>query len=375
MKRLDLYLLKESLPAFLFGLLLYSSLAIMSVTLPRVQWIVGVPLTQLSGWLLLQFPAAFVQTLPIALLLAVLLAFGRLAASNELLAVQAGGVALRRMTTVFMLMGLFSAGFSLYLNEWVLPGTNARVGSLWWQLSSGGSGLFRLAQKNLPIGDYNLYFSRTDRKTDEMFDVRLEAWQDQTLTVMFAERAQFSGNSLKLFDFQLNVLDLAAIDMFSDDPGEALRALLRADNRASQPEQSLTVTTSESFEEVITRFSGGGFEDTRSIREAYQDANNLSTSLGERRQAAVLFNRKLAEPFANFTLLLVALPLAVLYARSRSVAFGLSLAVTLAWYLLLTLGQLLAQNGVVPVWFGLWAGNIILAALGAYLLLTRTNLR
>lgn len=89
----------------------------------------------------------------------------------------------------------------------------------------------------------------------------------------------------------------------------------------------------------------------------------------------MLFHRKLAEPFANLTLLAVALPLAVLHARSRSVAFGLSLAVTLAWYLLLTLGQLLAQAGVLPVWLGLWFGNALLLLLGLYLLYARTNLR
>ncbi len=65
--------------------------------------------------------------------------------------------------------------------------------------------------------------------------------------------------------------------------------------------------------------------------------------LREQRNAAVLFHRMLAEPFASLVLLLVALPLSLSYARSRSVAFGLSLVVTLAWYLLLTLGQLLAQ--------------------------------
>ena len=42
---------------------------------------------------------------------------------------------------------------------------------------------------------------------------------------------------------------------------------------------------------------------------------------------------------ANLSLLLVAIPLSLLYAASRSVAFGLSLVVTLLWYLMLTFGQ------------------------------------
>jgi lipopolysaccharide export system permease protein len=56
----------------------------------------------------------------------------------------------------------------------------------------------------------------------------------------------------------------------------------------------------------------------------------------------------------------------VRYARSRSIAFGLSLVVTLAWYLLLTFGQLLAQTGALPVWLGMWLANLTLAGVGLF---------
>ena len=375
MKRLDRYLLGESLPPFVFGLLLYSTLAVVSVNLPRLQWIVGAPLGPLLGWLALQVPAAAVQTLPIALLLAVLLTFGRLAADSELLAAQAGGVALGRLARVFILLGLLAAAGALFLNERVLPATNAQVGARYWELTSGGSGLYRLAEQNLPLGDMSLRFSTTDRATDEMFEVRLESWQDRTLTVVFADRARFVEGGLELYDYHTTVLDLAALSRPEEDAEAFLRALLRADSRAPNPDSSLRVTLPVSYDDLVTRFSGGGFEDSRSVRGAYKDARDRALPPGERRTAATLFHRKLAEPFANLTLLLVAVPLALLYARSRAVAFGLSLVVTLAWYLLLTVGQLLAQAGAVPVWLGVWAGNGLLAGLGVYLLGARVNLK
>lgn len=378
MKRLDRYLFREGFPPLLFGLVLYSTLAVVSAMLPRMQWVVGVPLFELAWLLLLQFPAAIVQTLPIALLLAVLLAFGRLAASNELLAIQAGGVALRRLTATFLALGLLSAGFALFLNERVLPQANARVGSLWWELTTGSSGLFRLARQNIPLGDYTLYFASTDRATDELHGVRLEAWQGERLVLLRAERARFVDNGLELFGYRHQVFDLSALDSATRDDEAAevlLRRLVRVDNRAAEPEQSLTITTSESHEELVTRHSQGGFEDTRSSRQAYEDARNVNLPAADRLRALVLFHRKLAEPFANLTLLLIAVPLAVLYARSRSVAFGLSLVVTLAWYLFLTIGQLMAQAGTVPVWLGVWSGNLVLAFIGLYLLYFKTNLR
>src|SRR5690606_5480214 len=80
----------------------------------------------------------------------------------------------------------------------------------------------------------------------------------------------------------------------------------------------------------------GGFEDSRSLTDLRRDANNELVSVDERRRAQVLLQRKLAEPFTNLALLLVAVPLALSYSRSRGVAFGVSLVVTLVWYLFYT---------------------------------------
>lgn len=368
MRRIDRYLIAESLPPLLFGVLLYSTLAVVSVTLPRLQWVVGTPVRELAGWLLLQLPTALVQTLPIALVLAVLLTYGRLAADNELLAFRAGGVGGRRATRAFVALGLTLAVAALALNQWVLPATNARVGSLWWELTSGGSGLFRLARQTLSVDDFTLYFRSTDRRSDDIYGVRIERWDGDRLMVLFAERGSFEDGGLRLTGYRGHTLDLAALEAAERPPEERLRRLVVADVRPRDPTGSLLLTTSESVDEIITRFSGGGFEDTRSIRDALADARDPSLPPVERRRAQVLTHRKLAEPFANLTLLLVALPLSVLYARSRSIAFGLSLVVTLAWYLLLTAGQLFAQTGVLPPWLGVWGANLILAGAGASLL-------
>lgn len=376
MKQLDRYLLRESVTPLVFGLMLYSLLAVLSGVLPRLQWIIGKPLDDFFLWLIMLMPQAIVQTLPIALLLAVLLVFGRLAANSELLAVQAGGIKLRRMTMLFIVMGFIAALASGLINEYVIPHSNAKVGSLYWQMtSSGGSGIRRLVNQNIPLDNYSLYFSRVNREKNLLADVRLESWEADELVVIFANRAEFVGNTLKLFNYRHYCLDLASLSQPDVDHDIMLRSLVRCKNQASRANQSLSIVTSDSYDDIITRFSQGGFEDTRSIREALADSNNESLTASERRKAAVLFHRKLAEPAANLVLLLVAVPVAVLYARSRSIAFGLSLVVTLVWYIFLALGQLFAQTEVVPIWLGLWSGNILLAIFGMYLLLARTNLR
>ncbi|HKI56430.1 MAG TPA: LptF/LptG family permease [Trueperaceae bacterium] len=373
--RIDRYLLRESLPPLLFGLLLYSCLAVVSTTLPRLQWIVGTPILRLGGWLALQLPTALEQTLPIALVLAVLLAFGRLGTDNELLAMQAGTVPLLRASAVFIAAGALAAFAALALNQWVLPQTNGMVAQQYWQLTAGSSGLFRLADQNVPVGDFTLRFQSAG-PDDTMRGVRVEKWDGSKLTLLRARSARFQGTDLILAGYDVTVLDFSALDgARQGDPRQALSKLVRLINRPADPNATLTLTTSLTEKDLISRFSGGGFGDTRSIAGAWHDAHDQQLAYRDRRQAAVLFQRMLSEPFANVTLLLVAIPLALLYAGSRGIAFGLSLVVTLVWYVALTMGQLFSQTGALPVWLGPWLGNIVLGAIGIYLLARRVRLR
>lgn len=371
--RIDRYLLRESIPPFAFGLVLYASLAVVSMTLPRLQWIVGTPVLELAWWLVLQLPQAMVQTLPIALVLAVLLAFGRLASENELLAMQAGAVPLRRAAMVFVMLGAVSGLAALALNQWVLPRANAQVAEVYWKLTAGQTGLFRLAQQSLPIDDFTLHFAKAEDRGRTMAGVRIERWEGNTLTLLRADSASFEGTDLVLTGYRIDALDLAALDAPTDDPAAALGRLIRLRNVPEDAGATLTLTTSLTQDDLVARFSRGGFEDARSITELWRDAGRESASATDRRHAMVLFQRKLAEPFTNLALLLVAVPLSLSYARTRSVAFGLSLVVTLLWYLFFTFGQLFAQTGQIPVWLGVWGGNALFVAIGFALMSRRVR--
>ena len=365
--RIDRYLLREAIPPFAFGLLLYGGLAAVSGVLPRLQWIVGTPLLELAWWMLLLMPQALVMTAPIALVLAVLLSFGRLGSDMELTAMQSGTVPLRRVAMVFVLLGALATLASLAASEWLVPRANLAVVDVYWRLTADRSGLFRLVGQQLPVGELSLTYSQATRD-DTLSDVRVERWDGEVLTLIRAERGRFEGDTLVLFGHRTQRLDLRALDL-AEGPAETLRALVRLDARSADADAPLTLTLSLTQDDLVARFSGGGFEDARSLSDLRASATDPDLPFGQRRFAAVLLQRKLAEGAANLALLLVAVPLSLSYARSRGVAFGLSLVVTLAWYLLLTFGQLLAQTGVLPVWLGPWAGTLGLGLVGSVMLL------
>ena len=373
MTRIDRYLLREAWPPFLFGTILYAGLAIVSATLPRLQWIVGTPVRELALWLATLLPQAVVQTAPVALVLAVLLAFGRLTTDHELTAVRAGGISIGRVAIVFVGIGAAAAVAAMALNQWVVPPANAAAADAYWRITTGRTGLFRLAAQRIPIDGFTLRFERFG-SNGIMQDVRVERWDGDVYTLLRAGSATFDDQDLVLLDHRTVRLDLAALDREGLEPAALLRALVRLDARTDSPTAPLVLSTGVDESEIVARFSAGGFEDPRSVTRLWRDGRDAQLSAADRREATVLLHRKLAEPVSNLALLLAAVPLSIAFARSRAVAFGLALLVTLAWYLLYTFGHLLSLTGVVPMWAGPWAANLLLGGLGLALL-SRRGLR
>ncbi|MDZ7800497.1 MAG: LptF/LptG family permease [Trueperaceae bacterium] len=369
MRRLDRALLAEGIPALVFGALLYGVLAVMSATLPRLQWLVGASVPELLAWLAAQLPTALAQTMPIALVLAVLLTFGRMAGDRELLAWRAGGVSLPRIVRPMLILGAVLTLGTLAIHQWVTPRTHAWVAGEYWRMTAGGSGLFRLAGRSLPVAGFTLHFGGVDRGSGTIEDVRIEQWQGERLTLLRAEQGRFDGGDLVLTGHRTQILDLAALDGAYADAAARLRALVPLDNRARDASSPLRIELGAQADDLAARFSQGGFEDPRSLSELAQDWQREGALVTERRTAGATFMRRLAEPFANLVLLLVAVPLSLGWARGRGVAFGLSLVVTLVWYLLLTVGQFAAQAGTVPVWAGPWSANVLLGAIGVALMM------
>ena len=368
MKRVDRALLAEALPALVAGALLYAVLAVTSSTLPRLTWLVGADVFRLLAWLAAQLPTAFAQTLPIAMVLSVLLTFGRMEGDRELLALRAGGLPLGRVIAPMLLLGALATVGTLSLYQWVTPRTHAWIATEYWRMTAGGTGLFRLAGQALPVGEFTLTFERTVGAGSRIEGVRIERWEGDRLTLLRAREAQFVGTELVLRGYRTQVFDLAALDVPVESADATLQDLVRLDNRSADPDAELRVSVGVDEEELVARYSRGGFEDDRSLTELHTAWQTGNVGETERRNAGTLLMRRLAEPFANLALLLVALPLSLGWARGRGVAFGLSLVVTLAWYLLSTLGQFAAQSGSLPVTLGPWIANLTLGALGLVLL-------
>ncbi|HEX7003858.1 MAG TPA: LptF/LptG family permease [Trueperaceae bacterium] len=336
-------------------------LSLINGVLPSMKWLDDPPLLRFASWLALQLPLYIVQVLPVSVFLATLFVLGRLVSSGELRAWLAGGVSPARLAAPFVAVSAVAALIALGINQFVLPVSSPRQAALWWQMTEGNSGLWRLEGMELPVGKYRLSFSDSDTRTDLLYGVRLTSWRDGGLEVFIAERAVYEGHEMSLFQ-----VDHVSLSLESLESGEVEESSVLLDEliRVSEASDVAMVRLPRTKSQLITQYSGGSYDSGRSILRLAEYAGNPNIPLLARYEAKVLMHRKLVEVVANVALLLLALPLTMTFVSSRTVALGLALIATLAWYLLLSIGISLALSGVIPAWLGAWGGIIVVIVLG-----------
>lgn len=371
MTRLDRYILREALPVFLFGLVLYVSFGLISNILPRAQWMGTAELASILKWLALQVPYTAVQAMPIAGLLAVMLAFGRLARENELLVMQAGGISVLRVARLFLLGGLLLSGLSLALSEWVVPWANRATAVVYWnELIPERTPQFNLVGRELAVGEYVLRYEGFEPAKDEFQRVRLERWQDQTMTVILAQTARLQGQRIVLRDYRVFSLDFAQLPLpeFATLTAaqEGLQGFFKAQN-IGQPGAELTVRLSRSREELEAQYAGGGFETPVPLSEWWRKLQDPQTPPRELREAKAQWHATIALALGNLMVLLLALPVAVRRATSPGTALALALVLTIAYYVAFSTGKVLALSSPLPPELGAWGANLLGLAVGLWM--------
>ena len=128
LRLLDRYVLKELLYPFAFGVAAFSSIFIASTMLFKItQYITkyGAPLETIARLFMYNMPEIINYTFPMSMLLAALMAFGKLSGSSEITAMKAGGVSYYRIVAPVLVVGFIVSMFSLVWAEKMVPFSKA----------------------------------------------------------------------------------------------------------------------------------------------------------------------------------------------------------------------------------------------------------
>jgi lipopolysaccharide export system permease protein len=141
MRQIDRLVLKEIVGPWLFGVGLFTALLLAATYLNRIaDYVVrGVPPSTIAQLTALLLPAILVKTFGMSMLLATLLAFGRLSSDSEIVSLRAAGASIARIVFPVMGFSLFIAGVTFMFNEKVVPPAANKASEMLVDLADKGN--------------------------------------------------------------------------------------------------------------------------------------------------------------------------------------------------------------------------------------------
>ncbi len=123
---LDRYVLREVLPPLVLALLVFTFLLTIDPIMRYAEPLLarGVGVLDVGRLILTLVPQALGIALPVALLVGLLIAFGRLSGDREIVAMLAGGISLYRLLRPVLLISVVVAASTLYVMVVAIPGAN-----------------------------------------------------------------------------------------------------------------------------------------------------------------------------------------------------------------------------------------------------------
>ena len=222
------YVLKEHVGPFFFSLTALTSLMMLQYIARRFGDLVGKGL----GWriildfFVLSIPFTVAMTFPMAVLLAVLYAFSRLGAENEITALRANGVSSRSLINPVLAASVVLAIGMLWFNDQVLPKSNHRLATLTADIFKAKPTLkLREGVMNPVPGQGQLYLRATtiDAASSTMRDVAIEDLSDparRRTLIADSGRIALAPNQR---DLTLTLYHGVMISIPTNDPGQLSR--------------------------------------------------------------------------------------------------------------------------------------------------------
>ena len=233
LKLLTRYILREQIGPLIFALSSLTALLLLQQVAKQFGNLVGKGL----GWgvigefFLLSIPFIIAMTMPMGVLVAVLYAFSRLTAENEVTALRASGISVMRLVRPAIFFGATLGLLMLVFNDQVLPRSNHRLRTLQTDIARKKP-TFALREQvinEVMPGKLFLRTSRIDEATDRMREVTIYNFDDPERRKTIYSDSGVMGMTPDQKDLQMTLHDGYMQQIPRDNLGELTRLYFRTD--------------------------------------------------------------------------------------------------------------------------------------------------
>jgi lipopolysaccharide export system permease protein len=385
MRILHRYILGEMLGPFVGGVLVFTFLLLVTQLFRLADLLInrGISIELVGNTLLCLLPQILALTAPMGLLLAALLAFGRLSADREIIAIRASGISLWTLYLPAIVAGAILTGAMYPFLVNVVPNNRERLTRL------KGDMLFALTSALEPRIVYNpdtidateivhLFYQERGAQKNEMSRVQMhivtgagsqpgEGGRNEAIILAREGRLtaypQAAMIELKLRDGAIHVFDKYAPESYSVVRfNELAKGFIldvdRIDKRGLRPEEMRL----DALRLEIARLAP--------MQPQGKPATDQEERLVERyRNCSVEYWTRLSMPLSCLAFALIGMPLGVMGRTSaRASGFGVAFLLFFLYYILLQWGASLGQDGHPLAMAAIFSPNIVLGSLGLFLI-------
>jgi len=369
---IDRWLLGQLVPPLLFAISAFTVVSLsVGVMFDLIRKIVefGLPISLAIQVMFLKLPGFLVLSFPMSVLLSTLLAYGKLSANSEILALRSLGIKTSRLIIPALILSLLMTGLTFYFNNSLVPLTNNYSEAL----LRDGLGKSVSIERGHDIF-FKGYGSYTDLKTNESTE------RNTFLNQIFFSRV-VEDNVMK----NVTVLDFSKLgykQILSANQGvfDAKKsAWIFSDGRLITLDEDGR-TTSIGFEKYVYPLGDGPLKVSKipddankmTLNQAFA-AKKLYEETGDAREArkmSVRIQEKFTLPCACLVFGLIGSSLGSKpnLRSSKSQGFGLSVILILFYYILSFVSSSLGVKGTLTPFFSAWLPVFISFLAGFYLL-------
>lgn len=381
MKTLHKYLTRQVLASLLLTVAVFTFVLLLGnvlkeILLPLIGGQVKFGLVLKAIALLIPF--VWVFALPMGLLTATLLVFGRFSADQELTAARASGVSLLSLITPVLLLSLFCCGLSAWINMQLGPQSRVAYKKLIFQMRND------LVNVQLPegrfISDFPGYIFYVEKnRGGDLQNVMVYTLGKETNTTTTTIQAPRGRLEVDAPDKQLilHLFEAHSVTTGSRvSTGSSPDLIFNLDMNAATNQISKPKTSDMTFWQLQDEMRG--LEQQLALPPAAGESpDGLRAQLGEIKKQRndltepirVAMHRQIAFSFACFGFTLVGIPLGIrIHRRETNVGVAIALALVLVYYSFMLVGESFSAH---PEWSPhliFWLPNFIFQAVGAVLL-------
>lgn len=354
---LNRYITREFIGAFFLSIAVFTFALLVGNFIKMAELIInkGVALSSLLKLIFYLIPYLLTYTVPMAMLTATLISFGRLSSDNEIMAMRSLGISVLTISLPLFALGLIVSVISIPLNDKLLTKSHFASRKVLKEIGLRTPAAYLEAGTFIKDFDGYIVFIH-EIKGNELKNIRIYQPQENRPTrTITAKGGEFIPAPQK------GVIKLKLIDGTSEEPDINNPArFFKLNFKTYYMTLNVQDKPKQNKLEKKTR--------EMTIKELREESKKLRREGIELEPLLTEIHKKIAVSFSAFVFVLIAIPLAIKsHVSEKSISLGISLGVLVIYWLFLVGGTAFALRGTMPPWFAIWLPNIIMGSAGLFL--------